>query len=83
MHRLSVDGTFTTTNKLPRPGGSGSGIFSLEYDRHLKATMFLKGIHQSKGGRGIQILEIEDRLSKDNPKVYDEVKRAIENGTCN
>ena len=81
--RSILDGSFTTTNPISRPGSSGSGIFALDRDENGKAKVFLTGIHQSEDGRAIQTAEIVSRLQKNNPKVLDEVTKAIENGTCN
>lgn len=83
MKEIGTDGTFETTNTLSRKGGSGSGLFVMGEDEHGKAKVFLGGIHESDGGRGIQTAEIVKRLSASNPKAYAEVTRAIENGTCN
>lgn len=76
-----LDGSFTTSNPLSRPGSSGSGIFALDRDENGNAKVFLTGIHQS-GGRALQTAEIVSRLQKNNPNVLDEVTLAIENGTC-
>ena len=83
MKKFIIDGTFVTSNTQSRPGGSGSGVFALDRDENGKAKVFLVGIHQSEGGRAIQTAEIINRLSKNHPKVLDEVTKAIENNACN
>lgn len=83
MKKSIIDGTFTTSTTLSNEGSSGSGIFALDKDDQGKAKVFLTGINQSAGGRGIETAEIVIRLAKNNPKALDEVTRAIENGSCN
>lgn len=82
MKDIGTDGTFKATNTLSRKGGSGSGLFALGEDAQGKAKVFLAGIHESEGGQGIQTAEIVKRLANSNPKVLDEVTRAIEDGMC-
>ena len=83
MKEVGTDGTFETTNTLSRRGGSGSGLFVLGADEQGKAKVFLAGIHDSEGGRGIQSAEIVKRLTAKNPKALDEIINAIDKGTCN
>ncbi len=69
MQEINMDGTFATTNVLARKGGSGSGLFVMGEDEEGKPKVFLAGIHESDGGRGIQTAEIVKRLGASNPKA--------------
>ena len=83
MTGVRLDGTFETTNTSSRKGGSGSGLFIMGADEQGKAKVFLAGIHESEGGRGVQTAEIVRRLRRTNPTALAEVTKAIQKGTCN
>lgn len=83
MTGVGLDGTFETTNTTPSKGGSGSGLFLMGADQQGNAKVFLAGIHQSEGGRGVQTAEIVRRLRNSNPKALAEVTKAIQKGSCN
>ena len=83
MTGVGLDGTFETTNTSRSKGGSGSGLFLMGADEQGKAKVFLAGVHQGEGGRGVQTAEIVRRLRKSNPKALAEVIKAIQKGTCN
>ena len=77
MKEVGSNGTFETTNTLSRKGGSESGLFAMGEDEQGKAKVFLAGIHEGDGNRGIQTVEIVKRLAASNPKVLAELTKAI------
>lgn len=84
---VGIDGTFETANQNELHGSSGSGIFVLDVGEHNEPQLILGAIIVGRaegqtGGVGLQTAAIIQHLKATNPKVYNEVKTAIQKNNC-
>lgn len=85
---IGIDGTLKVLNKEALPGASGSGMFVLDSNDQGQAQMVLSGIFighrkDASGNIGLQTAAILQHLKATNLDAYNELKKAIQNNSCN